>query len=177
MPARNQSRPPQPRRRILSRRAGVTSPGPGLGEGVRPGSQLGTELAVREAGPGQEPPAQDVSHSHVVEAKQVVASEGPERGHLATAATLESRLVSTLCSLRRKSPSSRGELLPGLRLVGRNSSDSAPSGGQSQELQDHSCKVSGCQKQTGGKWRRLLMPKTLKPTVEQCNRLRKRPKK
>lgn len=77
------------------------------------------------------------THSHVVEAEQVVAREGPERGHRAGVAAeagsprsqsrpAGSRSVSGHCGRG-------GTLFPGHELLGNHDSDASPSDGQSRD--------------------------------------------
>ena len=72
-------------------------------------------------------------HSHVVEAEQVVAGEGPERGHCAAASLQPARRDPAPALPEVLAPAAAmgwdKELLPDQRLLGNKSSVVALSGG------------------------------------------------
>lgn len=69
------ARPPRPRLRLR----------PGGSQGRARGGRRGIGLRARDRGRGH-PRQPRAPHSHVVEAEQVIAREGPERSHCAAAA-------------------------------------------------------------------------------------------
>lgn len=73
------ARPPRPRPRLRLRLR------PGGSQGRARGGRRGIGLRARDRGRGH-PRQPRAPHSHVVEAEQVIAREGPERSHCAAAA-------------------------------------------------------------------------------------------
>lgn len=77
-------------------------------------------------------------HSHVVEAEQVVAGEGPERGHCAAASLQPTQRDPALALPEVLAVAAAlgwdKELLPDQRLLGNKSSVAALSGGGNQQL-------------------------------------------